>query len=141
MASYTLINEILSALNNKLTSSSGCTTSFIECFGLLNDFFPFMPVLDAVLPIIYFHGIQIIFNIILPPSLGVFLMILLPWVSIHIPCLPFFCLAFYAHAQANLTFVIYVVYYCFVPYQFVQLVICFYCLYFKHQQFLFYSFF
>jgi hypothetical protein len=33
-------------------------------------FFPFMPVLHAVLPIIYFHDIQIIFNIILPPSLG-----------------------------------------------------------------------
>ena len=53
-----------------MSSSSGCTTSVIECFGLLNDFFPFMSVLDAVLPIIYFHGIQIIFNIILPPSLG-----------------------------------------------------------------------
>ena len=51
-------------------SSSGSTTSLIECFGLLNDFFPFMPVLDTVLPIVYFHGIQIIFNIILPPSLG-----------------------------------------------------------------------
>jgi hypothetical protein len=33
-----------------------------------------MPVLDAVLPIIYFHGIQIIFDIILLPGLGVFLM-------------------------------------------------------------------
>jgi hypothetical protein len=42
------------------SSSSSPTTSCIECFGLLNDFFPFMPVLNAVLPIIYFHGIQII---------------------------------------------------------------------------------
>jgi hypothetical protein len=33
-------------------------------------FFPFMPVLNAVLPIIYVHDIQIIFNIILPSSLG-----------------------------------------------------------------------
>jgi hypothetical protein len=33
-------------------------------------------------------------------------MILLPWVSIHIPFLPFFRLAFYAHAQASLTFMI-----------------------------------
>jgi hypothetical protein len=50
--------------------SSGSTTLVIECFCLLNDFFPFMSVLNAVLPIIYFHGIQIIFNIILPPNLG-----------------------------------------------------------------------
>jgi hypothetical protein len=42
------------------SSSSGSTTSVIECFGLLNDFLPFVPVLDAVLPIIYFHGIEII---------------------------------------------------------------------------------
>jgi hypothetical protein len=33
-------------------------------------FFPFMSVLNAVFPIIYFHDIQIIFSIILPPSLG-----------------------------------------------------------------------
>ena len=33
-------------------------------------FFPFMSVLDAVLPIIYFHDIQVIFYIILPPLLG-----------------------------------------------------------------------
>ena len=46
------------------SSSSGSTTSIIECFGLPNDFFPFVSVLDAVLPIIYFHGIQIIFDII-----------------------------------------------------------------------------
>jgi hypothetical protein len=52
------------------SSSSGSTTSVIECFGLLNDFVPLMPVLNAVLPIMYFHGIQIIFNIILPPSMG-----------------------------------------------------------------------
>jgi hypothetical protein len=29
-----------------------------------------MPVLDAVIPITYFYGIQIIFDVILPSSLG-----------------------------------------------------------------------
>ena len=36
-------------------------------FGLLNDFFPFGPVSDAVLPICYFHFCYITFYIILPP--------------------------------------------------------------------------
>jgi len=36
-------------------------------FGLLNDFFPFIPVSDAVLPICYFHFCYITFYITLPP--------------------------------------------------------------------------
>jgi hypothetical protein len=52
------------------SSSSGSTTSVIECFGLLNDFFPFTPVLDAVLPIIYFHDIQIILTSFSHPVWG-----------------------------------------------------------------------
>jgi hypothetical protein len=51
-------------IKHSSSSSSGSTTSIIECFGLPNYFFPFVSVLDAVLPIIYFHGIQIIFDII-----------------------------------------------------------------------------
>jgi hypothetical protein len=47
------------------SSYSGSTASIIECFGLLNDFFSIW-----VGPIIYFHDIQIIFDIILPPCLG-----------------------------------------------------------------------
>jgi len=38
-----------------------------RCFGLLNEFFAFGPVSDAVLPICYFHFCYITFNIIIPP--------------------------------------------------------------------------
>jgi len=40
---------------------------FFLSFGLLNEFFPFGPVSDAVLPICYFHFCYITFYIILPP--------------------------------------------------------------------------
>jgi len=36
-------------------------------FGLLNEFFPFGPVSDAVLTICYFHFCYITFYAILPP--------------------------------------------------------------------------
>ena len=36
-------------------------------FGLLNKFFPFGPVSDAVLPVCYFHICYVTFYIILPP--------------------------------------------------------------------------
>jgi hypothetical protein len=36
-------------------------------FGLLNEFFPFEPVSDAILPICYFHFCHITFYIIFPP--------------------------------------------------------------------------
>ena len=39
-----------------------CTTTIIECVSLLNDSFPFMSVLNAVLPITYPHDIQVIFT-------------------------------------------------------------------------------
>jgi hypothetical protein len=48
---------------NNLTTLHHTTIYFLEMYinlGLLNDFFPFMPVLDAVFPIIYFHDVQII---------------------------------------------------------------------------------
>ena len=37
------------------------------CFGLLNEFFPFGPVSDAVLPVGYSQVCYITFHIILPP--------------------------------------------------------------------------
>jgi hypothetical protein len=39
-------------------------------FGLLNEFFPFGSVSDAVLPVTYYHVCYITFNIILPPMFG-----------------------------------------------------------------------
>jgi len=36
-------------------------------FGLLNEFFPFGPVSDAVPPVCYFHICYVTFYIILPP--------------------------------------------------------------------------
>jgi hypothetical protein len=39
-------------------------------FGLLNEFFPFRSVSDAVLPVSYSHVCYITFYIILPPVLG-----------------------------------------------------------------------
>jgi hypothetical protein len=65
-----------------------------------------MPFLDAVLPIIYFHGIQIIFTSFSHLVWG------LPndFIAMGFHSYTFFYelfrLAFYAHAQANLTFVI-----------------------------------
>ena len=52
------------------SSSLSSTISITECFGLLNDFFPIMSVLNAVLPITYSSDFQVIFNIILPPIFG-----------------------------------------------------------------------
>jgi hypothetical protein len=37
-----------------------------RCFGLLNEFLPFDPVSDAVLPVCYFHLCYIVLYIILP---------------------------------------------------------------------------
>ena len=65
-----------------------------------------MAVLNAVLSIIYFNDIQIIFNIILPPCLGLPNDLIAMGFHSYTFFLPFFRLAFYAHAQANLTFVI-----------------------------------
>jgi hypothetical protein len=42
----------------------------LESFGLLNDFFPFPPILDAGYPVFDLHLANVLFNVILPSVLG-----------------------------------------------------------------------
>jgi len=42
----------------------------VESFGLLNDLFPFPPILDAGYPVFHLHLTNVLFNVILPSVLG-----------------------------------------------------------------------
>jgi len=42
----------------------------VECFGLLNDIFPFPSILDTGYPVFNLHLANILFDIILPSVLG-----------------------------------------------------------------------
>jgi len=42
----------------------------VESFDLLNDLFPFLPIMDAGYPVFDLHLANILFNVILPSVLG-----------------------------------------------------------------------
>jgi len=42
----------------------------VECFGLLNDLFPFTPILDAGYPVLDLYFANVLFDVILPSVLG-----------------------------------------------------------------------
>jgi hypothetical protein len=42
----------------------------VESFGLLNDLFPFLSILDAGYPVFDLHLADVLFNVILPSILG-----------------------------------------------------------------------
>jgi hypothetical protein len=42
----------------------------VESFGLINDLFPFPPILDAGYPVFDLHLADVLFDVILPSVLG-----------------------------------------------------------------------
>jgi hypothetical protein len=48
------------------SSSLGATSSFFECFGLLNIQFPIIAILDAASLILYFQFLHVVSYIIFP---------------------------------------------------------------------------
>ena len=47
-------------------SSSGTTTSILECFGFLNIWFPLIMILDAANPVLYFQFLHVVSYVIFP---------------------------------------------------------------------------
>ena len=69
----------------------------VESFGLLNDLFPLPEILDAGYPLFDLHLADVLFDVILPSVLGVFLGIFWLEVSnlqILIYCIWWWCTAF-----------------------------------------------
>ena len=105
-------------------SSSSDLQLFVN-FGLLNYFFPFLPLLNCLFPIIHSHLPQVIPHIVLPSY---------SWPSLWSCCIrfPFVCglgHSFVGHSfympQPAQSFVFYISYYIFVINCFFQFFICF----------------
>jgi hypothetical protein len=60
----------LSAVICKHHLLPGAELPLVESFGLLNDLFPFPPILDAGYPVLDLHLTNVLFDVILPSVLG-----------------------------------------------------------------------